>query len=101
MRWPISATIQRSRKSGGNARSLGRSEKAVKVTVTNIRLYRQDGSSCQAYISQDRIDVSSMDGHDSISGLKTIRLGDGTPLNYIDENTFKNVITGELLRSEE
>jgi hypothetical protein len=30
-------------------------------------------------------------------GLKTVRLQDGTHLNYVDENTFKNAVTGELL----
>jgi hypothetical protein len=42
----------------------------------------------------ERIDASSM-GTGSIPGLKTIRLQDGTPLNYVDDNTFKNAATGD------
>ena len=33
----------------------------------------------------------------SVPGLELIRLEDGTPLSRIDENTFKNTQTGELL----
>jgi hypothetical protein len=62
-----------------------------------LTLYGEDGTHYRALVHQGRIDTSSMDGVSSIPGLKTIRLQDGTPLNYVDDETFKNVVTGELL----
>jgi hypothetical protein len=39
-----------------------------------------------------------LDGEaDFTSGLKTARLEHGPALNFVDENTFENVVTGELL----
>jgi len=60
-------------------------------------LYGKDGTEYRAYVHQEWLDASSMDGVASIPGLKTVMLFNGTPLNYLDENTFKNSITGELL----
>jgi hypothetical protein len=60
-------------------------------------LYGKDGTQYQAHSSRSRIDVSSMEGFGSIAGLGTVRLADGTPLNVIDENTFQNVLTDEVL----
>jgi len=65
--------------------------------METLWLYGKDGTQHRAYIHQERIDTSSMDGPSSTPGQKTCRLADGTPLNYVDENTFKNVLTGELL----
>ncbi len=65
--------------------------------METLTLYADDGSQHRAFIHQERINTSSMDGVGSIPGLKTIRLADGTPLNYVDEQTFKNVATGQLL----
>ena len=59
--------------------------------------YGKDGAKHRAYITQDHIDTTNLTGHSSIPGLKTAKLQDGTPLNFLDENTFKNVVTGELL----
>ena len=61
-------------------------------------LYAKDGGRYQAHIYHVRIDTSHLDGEpSSMPGLKTVRLHDGTHLNYVDENTFKNAVTGELL----
>ena len=60
-------------------------------------LYAKDGTKYQAQSFQSRIKVDTLDGFGSIAGLGTIRLADGTPLNYVDENTFRNVLTDELL----
>jgi hypothetical protein len=61
-------------------------------------LYAKDGARYQAHIYHVRIDMSHLDGEpSSMPGLKTVRLQDGTHLNYVDENTFKNAVTGELL----
>jgi hypothetical protein len=62
-----------------------------------LLLYDGRGNQYRAYIDQECIDASSMDGVAKIPGLKTIRLRDGTPLNYVDDQTFKNALTGELL----
>jgi hypothetical protein len=60
--------------------------------------YAKDGARYQAHIYHVRIDTSHLDGEPSSKpGLKTVRLQDGTHLNYADENTFKNAMTGELL----
>lgn len=56
-----------------------------------------DGAPHRAYVEQERIPTSTMGGPSSIPGMKSCRLEDGTPLNYVDENTFKNPITGEVL----
>jgi hypothetical protein len=60
-------------------------------------LYGKDGSLHRAHVYEDRIATSHMDGSSSIPGQKTALLQDGTHLNYVDENTFKNALTGELL----
>jgi len=65
---------------------------------STIWLTGTDGSKYRAFIEPERIDTSSFAGSSSIPGLKSARLEDGTPLNYVDENTFKNPVTGELLR---
>jgi len=65
--------------------------------METLTLYGEDGTQHPAFVHQERIDASSMDGVASIPGMKTIRLQDGTPLNYVDDQTFKNVVTGELL----
>jgi hypothetical protein len=65
--------------------------------MSTLWLYGTDGSKHRAYMHQERIDTSTYAGSSSIPGFTTARLEDGTPLNYIDENTFKNVATGEML----
>ena len=61
-------------------------------------LYGGDGAKYRAHIFEDRINASSLGTPGSwISGEKTCLLDDGTPLNRIDETTFKNPTTGELL----
>ena len=44
------------------------------------------------------IDTSNFDGESSVRGLSSFRLTDGRALNYIDENMFLLVQTGEVLR---
>ena len=65
--------------------------------METLWLYGVDGTRYRAYVHQDRISTATLDGPSSIPGMKTCRLEDGTPLNYVDENTFNNPITGELL----
>jgi hypothetical protein len=65
--------------------------------MSRIVLYGNNGSRHAALVSHGRHDVSHLQGAGSIRGLDVIRLADGTPLNYVDENTFQNVATGEML----
>jgi|GEM_PF-3602190 len=65
--------------------------------METLTLYAEDGTQYRALVHQERINTSSMDGVSSIPGMKSIRLQDGTPLNYVDNETFKNAVTGELL----
>jgi hypothetical protein len=53
--------------------------------VDSFWLYGQDTSMHRAHIYRDE---------------KGARLQDGTHLDYVDENTFKNTVTGELLSRE-
>jgi hypothetical protein len=66
--------------------------------IESLWLYGKDGSKYRAYIHQERSDTATLDGEaDFTSGLKTARLEHGPALNFVDENTFENVVTGELL----
>lgn len=65
--------------------------------METLTLYRDNGTQVRAYIHQERPNTSSFDGVGSIPGMQIICLQDGTLLNYVDERTFKNVVTGELL----
>jgi len=66
--------------------------------IESLWLYGDDGAKYRAHIFQDRIDASSFSAPgSSISGLKTCLLEGGAPLNQINETTFKNPVTGELL----
>ena len=60
-------------------------------------LYGKDGTKYEAQSFQSRIKVDTLDGFGSIAGLGTIRLADGTPLNVVDEDTFQNPLTDEVL----
>jgi hypothetical protein len=67
------------------------------MTVTRFPLYAQDGTRYEAHSVQSRMDTSSMDGFGSIAGLVKVCLADGTPLTPVDENTFQNLRTDEML----
>jgi hypothetical protein len=66
--------------------------------VEELRLIAEDGRTKLTYIYQDYDNTPDRDGIPNPPGLRYARLQDGTPLNRVDENTFRNVITGELLR---
>ena len=67
--------------------------------VTRFKTGKPDneGNPREVTTTREWLDASSMDGAASMPGLKTVRLFNGTPLNCVDENTFKNSITGEPL----
>lgn len=68
-------------------------------TRTEITLCDASGKTHRAYIFQHWLDATTADsnGEEYIPGLKECRLADGTPLNFVDQSTFKNVLTEELL----
>jgi hypothetical protein len=65
--------------------------------METLTLYGEDGTQHRAFVRQERIPTTHMQGVGSIPGMKTIQLADGTQLNSMDERTFKNAVTGELL----
>ncbi|HEV8131278.1 MAG TPA: hypothetical protein VGQ81_08490 [Acidobacteriota bacterium] len=67
----------------------------------NFWLYGKDGARYRAHVARERINTSSMVGASSMPGPGKVVLEDDTVLTPIDENTFKNVATGELLSRQE
>jgi hypothetical protein len=65
--------------------------------METLTLYGEDGTQHRAFVHQERISTTHMQGVVSMAGMKTIQLVDGTRLNYVDEQSFKNAVTGELL----
>ena len=61
-------------------------------------VYKDDGTALRVLVIRSRVNTSTLDGPSSIEGLPQLQLEDGTPLNVIDENTFKIVTTGERVR---
>ena len=64
-------------------------------------LYDDRGIEYRAYIRQNFTDVTNHDGggfREVLPTTQVCKLADGTPLNYVDEKTFRNPISGELLR---
>jgi hypothetical protein len=60
-----------------------------------------DGSRDTVVIFQDFIDATAMgdQGRQWVPGLKRAELiSDGSPLNYVDPQTFKHVFTDEIIR---
>jgi hypothetical protein len=74
--------------------------------VESFWLYGKDGSMHRAHFYQDRTGTPGLEGPGSTTpgstpGLRTARLQDGTDLECVDENTFKNAVTGEVLSRKE
>ena len=63
--------------------------------IESFWLYGKPGTRYRAHIYQDSLETSSM------GGKKTALLEDGALLHQVDENTFKNTVTGELLSRTE
>jgi hypothetical protein len=59
-----------------------------------------NGKRCRIQIFQDFLEVTSMGqaARSYLPGLKRASLSDGTPLNHIDDDTFKNVETDEIVQ---
>ncbi len=69
--------------------------------IESFWLYGKPGTRYRAHIYQDSIETSAMPGSSSLGGKKTALLEDGALLHQVDENTFKNTVTGELLSRTE
>jgi len=58
----------------------------------------ESGSLHRVWEIQTYIDASSHDGEAWIEGPKRFELNDRSLVNYLDQDTFKIVATGEILR---
>lgn len=64
----------------------------------SFAVYAADGTKLRVITIQHMIDATSMDGPGVVPGLRELRLEDGRAVNYLDENTFQIVATGEIVR---
>jgi len=69
--------------------------------IESFWLYGKPGTRYRAHIYQDSIETPAMPGSSSLGGKKKALLEDGALLRQVDENTFKNTVTGELLSRTE
>ena len=69
--------------------------------IESFWLYGKPGTRYRAHIYQDSPETSGMNGSSSSGGKKTAMLEDGPLLDQVDEGTFKNTVTGELLSRTE
>ena len=65
--------------------------------IDSFYLYDLRGRQYLAHLYQDYEEIWTAEGRSSIPRLKEYLLADGTPLNPVDENTFQNVVTDQLL----
>jgi len=66
--------------------------------IERITLIDKNGKQYTANIHEERANAKDHDDPlDVLPNLKRCRLVDGSDLNRVDENTFKNIHTGELL----
>ena len=56
------------------------------------------GASYVVYEYQEFVDAGSKGCDDWIPGLKYLDLGNGSRVNFVDENTFKIMRSGAVLR---
>jgi hypothetical protein len=69
--------------------------------IESFWLYGKPGTRYRVHIYQDSIETSALPGSSSLGVKKTALLEDGALLHQVDENTFKNTVTGELLSRTE
>ena len=62
--------------------------------IESFWLYGKPGTRYRAHIYQDSIETPAMPGSSSLGGKKKALLEDGALLRQVDENTFKNTVTG-------
>lgn len=70
----------------------------MKELIERVWVYGRDGARHHVEIHQERTASSSIDATTPTPDPATARLkADGIKLNYVDENTFRNPVTGQLL----
>ncbi len=68
-----------------------------KVIATHL-MRADDGTLYEVDEIQEYVDASSHSGRAWIESMKRLELGDGRKVNYMDDDTFKIVATGEIIR---
>jgi hypothetical protein len=66
--------------------------------VATHRMIAADGTRYDVLDIQEYVDASDKDGASWIPGMKRLELNDGSPVNYIDENTFEILRSGLRIR---
>jgi hypothetical protein len=57
-----------------------------------------DGNDYTVHEYQEYLDASTLDGEDRVPGLKRLVLPDGGRVNHIDDDTYKIVRSGVIVR---
>jgi hypothetical protein len=69
------------------------------VETRRFRARKDDGEVVTVIEFQEQISFRPLNGPpSSLPGAKVLTLPDGSHVNFIDENTFKIVQTGEVVR---
>jgi hypothetical protein len=68
-----------------------------KIIATH-RMRDDDGTVYDVDEIQEYNDASTYDGPGWVEGLKRLELADGSHVNHIDDDTFKIVRTGTVIR---
>jgi hypothetical protein len=68
--------------------------------IQRFKARDQGGQGYEVVIYQEFLEHRSMDSEfsDWIPGLKSIELADGSPINFIDQDSFLIVATGQVIR---
>jgi hypothetical protein len=66
--------------------------------VERFTAVSDDGQRHTIIAMQEMIEVNAVGQHTWIKGLKRMQLPDGSPVNYIDPNTFQIVHTDLIVR---
>jgi hypothetical protein len=70
----------------------------MQQVVERFNVAGDDGITHTVIAIQEFIEVRAVGQHEWIKGMKRLELDDGSPINYIDANTFKIVFTDQIVR---
>ena len=69
------------------------------IETGRIRALKDDGGIITVFEFQQQVSSRPLDGPArTLPGMKVLTLPDGSPVNFVDEHTFKIVQTGEIVR---
>ena len=68
------------------------------VERQRFRCVADDGSEHTIIEFQEMIDTSTLKGRELVPGIKSLRDSHGGPCNFIDDDTFEIVQTGQIVR---